>query len=156
SKRIRPPRDPAHRQSPYFGEPTVLLRGPSARRWLLTALLTSAVVAAAAPGRGRAQDASREQQIADLERQLRGLSKKLEDLPRPPLQAAAHAAAGLPDGWLPALKWRLIGPATTGGRVTALAVCEDDPATYWVATASGGLLKTTNNGVTFEHQFDHE
>src|SRR5262249_17320890 len=24
------------------------------------------------------------------------------------------------------------------------------------ATASGGLLKTTNNGTTFEHQFDHE
>src|SRR6185503_12495920 len=31
-----------------------------------------------------------------------------------------------------------------------------DPAHYWVATASGGLLKTENNGVTFIHQFDHE
>src|SRR5262249_3380957 len=30
------------------------------------------------------------------------------------------------------------------------------PSTYWVATASGGLVKTTNNGVTFEHQFDKE
>src|SRR5262249_42458727 len=33
---------------------------------------------------------------------------------------------------------------------------EADPCTYWIATASGGLLKTTNNGVTFEHQFDRE
>ena len=41
-----------------------------------------------------------------------------------------------------------------GGRITAIAVYEADPTTYWVATASGGLLKTTNNGVTFEHQFD--
>src|SRR5215472_6243581 len=58
--------------------------------------------------------------------------------------------------WLKPLTWRCIGPANMGGRITALAVYEADPTTYWVATASGGLLKTTNNGVTFEHQFDHE
>ena len=43
-----------------------------------------------------------------------------------------------------------------GGRIVALSVYEADPTTYWVATASGGLLKTTNNGITFEHQFDRE
>jgi photosystem II stability/assembly factor-like uncharacterized protein len=43
-----------------------------------------------------------------------------------------------------------------GGRIVAFSVCESDPTTYWIATASGGLLKTTNNGVTFEHQFDRE
>ena len=43
-----------------------------------------------------------------------------------------------------------------GGRITAISVFEADPTTYWVATASGGLLKTINNGITFEHQFDHE
>ena len=43
-----------------------------------------------------------------------------------------------------------------GGRITAIAVHEADPTTYYVATASGGLLKTTNNGTTFTHQFDHE
>ena len=31
-----------------------------------------------------------------------------------------------------------------------------DSSTYWVATGGGGLLKTTNNGATFTHQFDHE
>jgi photosystem II stability/assembly factor-like uncharacterized protein len=43
-----------------------------------------------------------------------------------------------------------------GGRIGAISVFEADPTTYWVATAAGGLLKTVNNGVTFEHQFDHE
>jgi photosystem II stability/assembly factor-like uncharacterized protein len=43
-----------------------------------------------------------------------------------------------------------------GGRVTALAVVESDPTTYYVATASGGLLKTTNNGTTFTFAFDKE
>lgn len=54
------------------------------------------------------------------------------------------------------LAWRSIGPANMGGRVTGLAVFEGDPSTWYVATASGGLLKTVNNGSTFEHQFDRE
>src|SRR5262249_32417743 len=43
-----------------------------------------------------------------------------------------------------------------GGRITGISVFEADPSTYWIATASGGLLKTVNNGITFEHQFDRE
>ncbi len=62
----------------------------------------------------------------------------------------------LPDSWTKAFTWRCIGPANMGGRITAISVFEADPSTYWVATASGGLVKTSNNGVTFEHQFDHE
>jgi photosystem II stability/assembly factor-like uncharacterized protein len=62
----------------------------------------------------------------------------------------------LPDGWAKAFTWRCIGPANMSGRITAISVFEADPTTYWVATASGGLVKTTNNGTTFEHQFDKE
>ncbi|MBP3957581.1 PDZ domain-containing protein [Gemmata sp. G18] len=62
----------------------------------------------------------------------------------------------LPDSWAKSFSWRNIGPANMGGRITAISVFEADPSTYWVATASGGLLKTTNNGVTFAHQFDKE
>lgn len=54
------------------------------------------------------------------------------------------------------MTWRCVGPANMGGRITAIAVVESDPSTYYVATASGGLLKTTNNGVTFAHLFDRE
>lgn len=72
-----------------------------------------------------------------------------------PISAQAQNAPLGPE-WLKPLTWRCIGPANMGGRITALAVCEDDPTTYYVATASGGLLKTVNNGITFEHQFDRQ
>jgi photosystem II stability/assembly factor-like uncharacterized protein len=79
----------------------------------------------------------------------------------PAPRAAAPAVRPRPEDafprdWVKALSWRCIGPASMGGRIVALSVFEADPSTYWVATASGGLLKTTNNGTTFEHQFDRE
>ena len=75
---------------------------------------------------------------------------------RGPAADASVASAAVPDAWVAQLRWRSIGPAAMGGRITALAVYESDPSTWWVATASGGLLKTTNNGISFEHQFEHE
>src|SRR5262249_52007165 len=72
------------------------------------------------------------------------------------LTSPVHADFTLPDAWTRAFSWRSIGPANMGGRITAISVFEADPTTYWVATASGGLVKTANNGVTFEHQFDKE
>jgi photosystem II stability/assembly factor-like uncharacterized protein len=68
----------------------------------------------------------------------------------------ASPPGGLPADWVRALHWRPLGPAAMGGRITALAAFEADPTTFWIATASGGLLKTVNNGITFEHQFDRE
>jgi len=65
-------------------------------------------------------------------------------------------AQQLPQQWADQLHWRNIGPASMGGRIIALAVYEAEPTTWWAATASGGLLKTTNNGITFEHQFDRQ
>ncbi|MCC6420450.1 MAG: PDZ domain-containing protein, partial [Gemmataceae bacterium] len=80
--------------------------------------------------------------------------------PKPTGEAAAVARgptdATLPAGWVKALTWRSIGPANMGGRITALSVYEADPSRFHVATASGGLLRTTNNGTTFQHQFDRE
>ena len=54
------------------------------------------------------------------------------------------------------LTWRSIGPVRQGGRVVDLAVVPDEPYTFYVAYASGGVWKTTNNGGTFEPIFDHE
>ena len=71
-------------------------------------------------------------------------------------ESVKPATAALPEAWASALNARSIGPANMSGRITALAVYEADPCIWWAATASGGLLKTTNNGITFEHQFDHE
>lgn len=62
----------------------------------------------------------------------------------------------LPDAAIEQFSWRSIGPANMGGRITSIAVYEKDSNIWWAASASGGLLKTTNNGVTFEHQFDDQ
>src|SRR5215469_1754553 len=52
------------------------------------------------------------------------------------------------------LKFRSIGPATMGGRVDDFAVVESDPRIFYVGTAAGGILKTTNGGTTWEPVFD--
>ena len=54
------------------------------------------------------------------------------------------------------LPWRCVGPANMGGRITAISVAATDSSLWYIATASGGLLKTTNNGMSFEHLFDGE
>ncbi len=54
------------------------------------------------------------------------------------------------------LEWRNIGPAVMGGRITDLAVLESNPSVFFVATATGGVWKTTNHGIAFEPVFDNE
>lgn len=54
------------------------------------------------------------------------------------------------------IEWQSIGPANMSGRITSIAVYEKDPTTWWAASASGGLLKTVNDGFTFQHQFDDQ
>ena len=55
-----------------------------------------------------------------------------------------------------ALRFRTIGPTIMGGRVSELAVVESDPSTFYVGVASGGVWKTENAGITFEHVFRDE
>jgi len=54
------------------------------------------------------------------------------------------------------LKWRCIGPANMGGRIDDFAVVETNPFIIYVGTASGGVWKTINNGVTWEPIFDDQ
>ena len=68
----------------------------------------------------------------------------------------AEAPVVLPPGFDKALPARCIGPANMSGRVTALAVVESRPATMFVAAASGGVWKTTNNGITWTPLFDDQ
>ncbi len=49
---------------------------------------------------------------------------------------------------------RSIGPAVTGGRVHDVEALASDPSTIFVATASGGLWKTTNRGHTWTNVFE--
>src|SRR5262245_11317754 len=72
--------------------------------------------------------------------------------------AATPAPAPAPDlaAALKTLKFREIGPAVMGGRIDDFAVVESDPDVVYVATASGGVMKTTNGGTTWEPVFDDE
>ncbi|UCE59381.1 MAG: hypothetical protein JSU63_18305 [Phycisphaerales bacterium] len=59
-------------------------------------------------------------------------------------------------GDLEGLTWRSIGPANMGGRVAAIALAPQNPRTFFVGFATGGLFKTTNGGTTFSPVFDKE
>ena len=125
----------------------------------------------------------RERQVQELEKQLQELQKELDSLrtpttapaapkqpatapeaknPTPPAKEAKTVAASektertFNPAWLGSLSWRCVGPASMGGRIVDIAVVDSDPCCYFVATASGGLFKTTNNGVTFRPVFEHE
>ncbi len=54
------------------------------------------------------------------------------------------------------LEWRNIGPAIMGGRINDFAAVESNPHVVFVATASAGIWKTTNNGITWEPLFDDQ
>jgi len=59
-----------------------------------------------------------------------------------------HPLAGIP--------LRHIGPALNSGRIADFAFHPTNPEIFYVAVASGGLWKTTNNTITWEPIFDNE
>src|SRR5436190_3318883 len=76
---------------------------------------------------------------------------------RSPQQRGASTSAGpSAAGPFDALHFRPIGPASMSGRISDLAVYEANPSIFYVGTAHGGVWKTTNNGTTFEAQFQDQ
>lgn len=57
---------------------------------------------------------------------------------------------------LSALAPRNIGPATMSGRIVDLAVVNMDPKVFYVASATGGVWKTNDNGIRFTPVFQNE
>lgn len=70
-----------------------------------------------------------------------------------PLPAAGQA---LTEDVLSAMEYREIGPTRQSGRFVDIAVPTDDPHTFYIATASGHLWKTTNRGITFDVLFEDQ
>jgi photosystem II stability/assembly factor-like uncharacterized protein len=91
-------------------------------------------------------------------------AQKQKPKPKQPAPAplAAPAAPAVPSEpaldpvLLRNLKARSIGPAVMGGRVSDIAIDPNDPFTYYVALGTGGVMKTSNNGVTFDAVFEKE
>ena len=82
------------------------------------------------------------------------LSAALLLVGRPP--AKAQSGAPIEPAMLAPLRWRSIGPANTGGRIADIAVARVAglPDAIYVATASGGIFKSTNQGTTWTPVFD--
>jgi photosystem II stability/assembly factor-like uncharacterized protein len=72
-----------------------------------------------------------------------------------PLQASAQTRPSTPE-LLSELRFRPIGPAVTGGRIHDVESLPGDPSTIYLATASGGIWKTTNKGTTWTPVFDDQ
>jgi photosystem II stability/assembly factor-like uncharacterized protein len=70
---------------------------------------------------------------------------------KPSGQAAPQSAT--PDTPFKSIKYRNVGPAQ-GGRVSRVAGVAGNPSIYYAATASSGVWKSTDGGITFKPVFD--
>ncbi|MBK7173084.1 MAG: hypothetical protein IPH84_07595 [Bacteroidales bacterium] len=52
--------------------------------------------------------------------------------------------------------WQLAGPTNIGGRLTDIEVPVDDSTVVYIAAATGGILKSTDNCLTWESIFDDQ
>ena len=72
------------------------------------------------------------------------------------LQAQESSSPKYGEKTFAGLELREIGPALTSGRIVDLAVDPRDARIWYVASAGGGVWKTTNAGVTFAPIFDDQ
>lgn len=70
--------------------------------------------------------------------------------------SANTAAQTLDESILKSVHYREIGPTRQGGRFVDVAWNEKEPYTFYMATASGHLWKTVDNGISYEPLFTHE
>jgi len=106
----------------------------SPSRTAVSLLVASAALATIAPA----------QPPARSPRQVAAANTAASTTPAPSAEAVA----------LKALRWRSLGPVNQVGRISAIAGIPGDPYTYFVGGANGGVIRTTNGGVTFEPIFD--
>ncbi|HKY32962.1 MAG TPA: hypothetical protein VJV23_10525 [Candidatus Polarisedimenticolia bacterium] len=84
-------------------------------------------------------------------------------VPVPPAAGQGRSAESRPPAelrvpaeHLKSLKWRSVGPAVMGGRVSSIAVDPRNPFVFYVGLGTGGIMKTTDNGVTWSGIFENE
>ncbi len=72
----------------------------------------------------------------------------------PAAPTLAPAGVEIDSATFGALEARPLGPAVTSGRIAAIDAVADDPLTIWIGTASGGVWKSADGGITFKPVFD--
>src|SRR5687768_3331363 len=73
-------------------------------------------------------------------------------VPIPAFTETQSAGSGIWD----AVRFREIGPTAQGGRYVEFAVIESNPRVFYAATATGGLWKTVNHGISFTSVFENQ
>src|SRR6266550_3825712 len=85
---------------------------------------------------------------------------RVQRMSRLALLVAAATLAVTADAQLPdhskLLHWRSVGPANNAGRISVVTGVPGNRDIYYVAGANGGIIKTTNGGVTFRPIFDRQ
>ena len=76
-------------------------------------------------------------------------------LAAPSLAAPLAAQQAITEADLAAFQPRHVGPAVTGGRIHDVEALPGDPSTIYVATASGGLWKSVNRGISWANLWEH-
>src|SRR5581483_3194516 len=71
----------------------------------------------------------------------------------PPSQLFAQT---LDSTFLAGFKWRNVGPSNFNGRLSDVQGIPGPSKTLYVAAASGGIWKSTNNGITWRPVFDDQ
>ena len=74
----------------------------------------------------------------------------------PPSAARAADDTATAASTIKRLRWRSVGPANNAGRVSVVVGVPGNRDVYYVAGANGGIIKTTNGGVTFKPIFDRQ
>ncbi len=72
----------------------------------------------------------------------------------PLFSSVADAQVQIESATFGGLEARAIGPAVMSGRIAALDAVPEDPITVYVGSASGGVWKSRDAGITFEPIFD--
>ena len=73
-----------------------------------------------------------------------------------PQKADDEGRTRLPMEVRKSVSFREIGPAISGGRVTAVVGVAGNPDLYYVGAADGGVFRTTDGGITWKALFQHE